>query len=147
MTIHEPNPPASKENPRLLRVLLVEDSPADAELSLRELWKAGYEIHADVVQTPEEFAERLRLNLYDIVLSDYNLPNWTGADALESLRQQGYDMPLILVTGSLGEEAAVECLKKGASDYVLKDRLARLQVAVPRALEERARREEHERMQ
>ncbi|MDA2913202.1 response regulator [Acidobacteriia bacterium AH_259_A11_L15] len=125
-----------------LRLLIVEDRPADAEICLRKLTKAGFEVSADVVQSPEEFAERLRSQLYDIVLADYKLPGWTGMDALESLQQQGKEIPFILVTGVLGEETAMECIKRGASDYVLKDRLARLPVAVRRALQEKALREE-----
>ncbi|MGH9784074.1 MAG: response regulator, partial [Terriglobia bacterium] len=116
MTIREPKPPEGAENRKSLRVLYVEDSPTDAELSLRELKKAGFDVDADIVQTPEEFAECLRSKTYDIVLSDQNLPGWTGMAALESLVQQKKDIPFILVTGSLGEEAAVECIKKGASD-------------------------------
>ncbi len=127
---------------RVLRVLFVEDRVEDAELCLWELKNAGFEVSADVVQTPEEFAEGLRSKTYDIVLADYRLPNWTGLDVLESLQQQDKDLPFILVTGSLGEEAAVDCIKKGASDYVLKDRLARLPVAVRGALHEKARRDQ-----
>jgi two-component system, cell cycle sensor histidine kinase and response regulator CckA len=133
-------------NTKPLRVLLLEDNPVDAELSLRELKKAGFDVSADIVETSEDFAERLRANTYDIVLSDQNLPAWTGMDALEFLQQKNMDIPFILVTGSLGEEAAVECIKKGASDYILKDRVARIPVAVRRALEEKALRDEHERL-
>ena len=78
---------------------------------------------------------------YDIVLSDYNLPQWTGMDVLKLLQQAKLDIPFILVTGTLGEEAAVECIKMGVTDYVLKDRLARLPVAVQRALDEKALRD------
>ena len=115
------------------------------ELSQRELERAGFEVMADVVQTPEEFAQRLRTSHYDLILADYNLPQWTGIDALEQLQRQGKDIPFIMVTGFLGEEAAVDTIKKGASDYVLKDRLARLPVAVRRALEEKALQEERQR--
>src|SRR5207245_11666873 len=73
----------------------------------------------------------------DIVLADYNLSGWTGMDALAFLREKGKDIPFILVTGALGEEMAVECVKKGVSDYIRKDRLARLPVAICRALEEK----------
>jgi len=128
-----------------LRVLLVEDSRPEAELCLRELKKAGFEVCADLVQTPEEFSERLRSSTYDIVLADYRLPGWTGLEALALLRQLGQDVPFLLVTGTLGEEAAVECIKQGVTEYVLKDRLARLPVAVKRALEEKAHREERAR--
>ncbi len=128
-----------------LRVLLVEDSQPEAELCLRELKKAGFKVCTDLVQTPEEFSERLRANTYDIVLADYRLPGWTGLEAMQLLRQLGQDIPFLLVTGTLGEEAAVECIKQGVTEYVLKDRLARLPVAVQRALEEKALREERTR--
>src|SRR6266849_1500107 len=119
---------------RSLRVLFVEDMPTDVKLCLRELTKAGFEVTEDVVQTPEEFLERIRAIPYDIILSDQRLPKWTGTEALECVQQEGIDIPFILVTGTtLGEEAAVECIKKGASDYVLKDRLARLPVAISQA--------------
>ncbi len=132
---------------RPLRVLVVEDSPADAELSIRELKKAGFDVNADLVQTAEQFIERVRSDAYDIILADYRLPNWTGMDALEHLQRERMDVPLILLTGALGEEMAVECLKKGVSDYVLKDRLARLPAAVKRALEERTQRQKRLRTQ
>ncbi|MDA2914265.1 PAS domain S-box protein, partial [Acidobacteriia bacterium AH_259_A11_L15] len=135
----------AEAGPGLLRILLVEDNPADAELCLRELKKAGWEVVADVVQAPDDFAHRLETQPYDIVLADYGLPNWTGMGALEHLRRRRKYLPFILVTGSLGEEMAVECIKQGASDYVLKDNLIRLPVAVRRALEEKALREERRR--
>jgi len=89
------------------------------------------------VQTAQEFVERLSAKAYDVVLADYRLPGWTGMDALELLRQQGKEIPFILVTGALGEEMAVECVKRGVADYILKDRLVRLPVAICRVLEEK----------
>ncbi len=130
---------------RPLRVLMVEHNVADVELCLRELKMAGYEVQADVVAALEEFSERLSGNDYDVILADYRLPHWTGLEALAQLRQLGKDIPFLLVTGTLGEEVAVECIKQGVTDYILKDRLARLAVAVQRALEERALREENAR--
>src|SRR6266700_4087756 len=130
-----------------VRVLFVEDLPTDVKLCLRELKKAGFEVTEDIVQTCEAFLERIRAIPYDIILSDQRLPKWTGTEALECLQHEGKDIPFILVTGTLGEEAAVECIKKGASDYVLKDRLARLPVAVRQALEEKIARERQTRME
>ena len=130
-----------------LRVLFVEDLPTDVKLCVRELKKAGFEVTEDVVQTCEAFLERIRAIPYDIILSDQRLPKWTGTEALECLQHEGKDIPFILVTGTLGEEAAVECIKKGASDYVLKDRLARLPVAIRQALEEKIARERQTRME
>lgn len=131
---------------RPLRVLFLEDLPADVKLCVRELKKAGFEVSEDVVQTREEFLERIRTIPYDIILSDQRLPKWTGIEALECVQQEGKDIPFILVTGTLGEETAVECIKKGASDYVLKDRLARLPVAIRHALEKKIARERQTRM-
>lgn len=124
-----------------LRVLFVEDEPLDMELALGELTRAGYEVSADRVQTQDDFVERLGSQTYDIVLSDYNLPSWNGLDALDSLRQQQKDIPFILVTGTLGDEKAVACIKRGATDYVIKGHLRLLPMAVRGALHERSYRE------
>jgi PAS domain S-box-containing protein len=136
--------PAGKpaEHGPALRVLFVEDRPADVELNLRALEDGGFEIASDTVETAEEFKRLLRSKHYDIVLVDYGLPGWTGLDAIRMLKDAGQDIPVIVVTGSLGDEAAVECIKAGAADYVLKNLLSRLPFAVRRALEEKALREE-----
>ena len=126
-----------------LRVLLLEDNPLDSELTLQELRNGGFNVFADVATNAEEFTRRVKTNQYHIVLADYTLPQWTGMEGLQVLRGQALDIPLILVTGSLGEEKAVECLKQGATDYVLKDRICRLSLAVRRALEEKRLRQEH----
>ena len=132
---------------RALRALIVENEPADVELCVHELKKAGFDVTADVVETPEAFAERLATQPYEVILADYNLPQWSGLDALAELRRQRKDIPFILVTGSLGEEAAAECIKKGAADYVLKDRPARLALAIRRALRESAQQKQRRRME
>ena len=120
-----------------LRVLLVEDNPADAELVLLALRKDGFDVSSDAVQTVEEFTSRIHTAAYDLILTDYNLPKWRGMEALEILRRENLDLPLIVVTGYLGEEKAVECIKQGATDCVLKDHLTRLPLSVRRALEEK----------
>jgi diguanylate cyclase (GGDEF)-like protein/PAS domain S-box-containing protein len=132
---------------RSLRILFVEDSHADLELSLLQLARAGLSVERDVVQTREEFLERIRNASYDVILSDYTLPQWTGMAALDCLKQEQRDIPFILVTGTLGEEGAVECIKSGAADYILKDRLGRLPVAIDRALQEKAVREHRAQME
>jgi signal transduction histidine kinase len=119
-----------------LRALLVEDNATDAELVLRALQGSGFEVSSDLVQSAEDFRRLVRSNCPDVVLADYNLPQWTGMEALEILRQEGLDVPLILVSGSLGDVKAVECIKQGATDYVLKDSLTRLPASVRRALQE-----------
>ncbi len=120
-----------------LRALLVEDNALDAELVVRELRKDGFHVIADVVQDEAAFAEALRAHPPEIVLADYNLPNWKGMEALKMLRSEGLDIPMILVSGALGDVTAVECIKQGATDYVLKDGLARLPEVIRRALREK----------
>jgi signal transduction histidine kinase len=124
-----------------LRVLLVEDNPADVELVLVTLRKDGFDVSSEVVQTAEEFTLRIQAIGFDVILADYKLPQWRGMEALEILRCANLDVPLIVVTGYLGEEKAVECVKQGATDCVLKDHLTRLPVSVRRALEEKRLRE------
>jgi PAS domain S-box-containing protein len=130
---------------RALSVLLVEHEPSDVELCVNVLIGSGYTLKIDVVAAPEDFARHLDTEIYDVVLSDYNIPGWSGMDALLLLRQKGKDIPFILVTGALGEETAVSCMQQGVSDYVLKDRLARLPYAIDRAIGEHRLREEHNR--
>jgi hypothetical protein len=121
-----------------VRILVVEHDPADVDLCLAELRRSGLNAQADVVERKEQFLEQLRATSYDIVLSDFRLPSWNGLEALETMRAAGFDLPFILFTGTIGEEGAVEALKRGVTDYVLKDRIQRLSVAVRRALDERA---------
>jgi two-component system cell cycle sensor histidine kinase/response regulator CckA len=128
-----------------LNLLLVEDNPSDVELCLRELKRAGLVFQADVVQTAADFMACIRAKPYDLVITDYRLPSWTGLDALSFLKELGIDIPLILMTGTLGEEKAVECIKLGVTDYLLKGALTRLPLAIRRALEEKTTREERAR--
>jgi DNA-binding NtrC family response regulator len=120
-----------------LRVLHVEDNELDAELVAQALRRSGFSASIAVVQTESDFERRLHASLPDVVVADYNLPQWKGMEALRVLRREGLDIPLILVSGALGDVTAVECIKQGATDYVLKDGLARLPEAVRRALKER----------
>jgi len=124
-----------------LHVLLIENSTADAELIVHELERAGFKCKPQIIVTRAEFLEQVGRFPFDIVLADYRLPSWTGLDAFSAMRQAGRDVPFILVTGILGEEVAVECIKQGITDYVLKEHLARLPLVVARALEERAHRD------
>jgi signal transduction histidine kinase len=123
--------------PGQLRVLHVEDNELDAELVARALRGGGFSAVVVVVQAEAEFERELRAHRPDMVLADYNLPQWKGMDALDVLRRAGLDIPLILVSGALGDITAVECIKQGATDYVLKDGLARLPQAIRRALQEK----------
>ena len=120
---------------RPLRILIAEDNPADLELTILELRKSGMDVEIDTVITRTEFAEKLRGHTVDMVLSDYRMPGWTGMDAFSEIVKSGQDIPLILVTGTLGDLKAVECIQIGMADYVLKQQLARLPMAILRAQE------------
>ena len=124
-----------------LRILILEDSAADAEMNLRELRRAGFDPQWKRVETEADFLAALD-TAPELILADYSLPKFDGLSALKLLRERGRDIPFILVSGQLGEETAVEAMKQGATDYLLKDRLARLGTAVERALEEKRLRAE-----
>ncbi|MCK6479081.1 MAG: response regulator [Planctomycetes bacterium] len=131
-----------------LSVLLVEDSEDDAELELIELRRAGFLTSHVRVDTREEMAAALAEGAFDIVLCDHAMPSFNSSGALGLLRERGLDTPVIIVSGMMGEDVAVEALKTGAADYVLKGNLRRLGPAVARALreaEERRRLRETER--
>ena len=128
-------------------MLIADDKPADVELMVATLKRAGYSLSFDAVNSPGAFQRRLEHAEYDLILCDHNLGSWAGTDALEMIEQSGKDIPFVVVTATLGEEAAVEYLKQGAADYVLKHRLERLPVAVGRALQDKAHRQESARLQ
>lgn len=120
-----------------LRLLILEDNPDDAELETHAVLAACAEPpELRVVATEKDFVEQLDAMRPNVILADYSLPGFSGEKALRIARQRCPDVPLIFVSGTLGEERAVELLKQGACDYVLKDRLGRLGPAVTRALEE-----------
>jgi PAS domain S-box-containing protein len=139
--------PAAEENTQKsqLRVLFFEDCGEDIELSLRVLQSAGFEVKWDVAVTPAEVTARVQTAPYDVILADYRMPRATGMDVFELMKSEGIGTPFILVTGSVGEEMAVECVKQGVADYVLKDRLARLPLAIDRARKEQRLRAERAR--
>lgn len=127
-----------------LRILVLEDSPAHVELTEHVLRHSGLDFAFSAVDTREGFEAELRRQKPDLILSDYSLPGFDGSAALEIAKQMAPDVPFIFVTGTLGEEVAIETLKQGATDYVLKTRLNRLVPAVRRALREaQERRERH----
>jgi two-component system, cell cycle sensor histidine kinase and response regulator CckA len=121
-----------------LRILHLEDSPADAELIKSILPASGIDCIVTCVKSRGEFKTALEQHTYDLIISDYKLPGFDGLSALEMAREKAPDCPFIFVSGALGEEAAIESLKRGATDYLLKDRLGRLGAAVRRALREAA---------
>ena len=126
-----------------LEVLIMDDSFADSDLMLLELQRGGFDVAGEVVQTADQVRRRVKERTPDVVLAEYNLGHWQGKDVQEIIRGEGLDVPLIFVSGALGDETAVECIKQGATDYVLKDSLARLPDSVRRALQEKQLRDEH----
>lgn len=123
-----------------IHILILEDNPADAELEEHELRKAGLAFISRVVDTREAFLKALEEFSPDIILSDYDLPTFDGIAALRITKEKCPDVPFILVTGKLGEEFAIEKLKEGAADYVMKGNLKRLVPSVERALGKAAER-------
>jgi CheY-like chemotaxis protein len=134
---------------RALRVLILEDAPADADLCQRELRRAAIRFAGKRVDTREAFEQALEASPPDLILSDFTMPaGFDGLAALDLARAKSADIPFIFVSGTLGEERAVEAMRRGATDYVLKDKLNRLVPVVERALresEERAARRKTER--
>jgi two-component system cell cycle sensor histidine kinase/response regulator CckA len=126
----------SERNLRPLQVLLVEDDPMDAELIVQELERAGFDPVWQRVDNEAEYLAALNPQL-DIILADFSMPGFGAPRALELLNARDFDIPFIVVSGSIGEETAVRVLTSGAADYLLKDRMARLGRAVERALSER----------
>ena len=124
-----------------LKILYAEDNPSDAELVLRQLRRDGFEVDAHLVDTEEDFAAGVHDGV-DLILADYDIGTFNGLRALEIVKQKGVDVPFILISGTIGEDIAVESIKQGASDYLLKDRLMRLGTAVSQAImDTRLRRE------
>jgi two-component system cell cycle sensor histidine kinase/response regulator CckA len=124
-----------------IRVLVVEDNPLDAELVLEQLRRAGFVLESHRVETEGEFLRFLD-EAPDIILSDASLPKFDGLRALDLLQERGLDIPFVLVSAQMGEELAVDAMKRGAYDYIVKDRLGRLGEAVKSALERKRLRQE-----
>src|SRR4051812_36866073 len=131
---------------RQLRALLVEDSANDAELVLLELGRGGYSGTSERGQTGADLERALERD-WEIVLSDYSMPGYSGLEALSLVRRKGIDIPFIIVSGTVGEEAAVGAMRAGAHDYVLKQSLVRLCPAIDRELREAELRSSQKKMQ
>lgn len=135
---------------RAIRILIVDDSEDDALLLERQLRLAGFAPQSLRVETAEAMEAALDQRAWDIVLSDFMMPQFTGLDAVKLLQEKDRDTPIIIVSGKIGEETAVDCVKAGASDYLMKDNLKRLGTAVERELREaenrRVRRKAEERL-
>jgi diguanylate cyclase (GGDEF)-like protein len=119
-----------------LRLLLVEDSERDAAHMTMSLRRGGWLPQVRRVETKEEMSEALRDGIWDAIVSDYNLPRFSAPEALETLRATGLDIPFIVVSGAIGEDTAVGLMRGGAADYLLKDRMTRLNAAIERELEQ-----------
>ncbi|HEY2515500.1 MAG TPA: response regulator, partial [Polyangiaceae bacterium] len=132
MTAGEKRAPAKTP----LHVLVVEDNADDAELLARELGRGPYEITWERVETPEAMAEALDRKRWDIVVSDYAMPRFSAPAALALLQASGFEVPFMVVSGTIGEETAVHALKSGANDFLVKGKLARLLPAIDRELRE-----------
>ncbi|HKI93698.1 MAG TPA: PAS domain S-box protein [Gemmatimonadales bacterium] len=128
-----------------LRLLIVEDSEDDALLLVRELRRAGFALEHRRVDTAEAMAAALDDATWDLVIGDYSMPHFSGTDALALVRARAGDTPFIFVSGTIGEDKAVEAMRAGANDYVLKDNLRRLVPAIERELRDAAARRERRR--
>lgn len=119
-----------------IRVLIIEDSEVDARLMVRELRKADYAPTWERVETAEAMRTALERQAWDVILSDYKMPHFSGPAALELLHDIGLDLPFVVVSGTIGEENAVAMMKAGAHDYILKGNLTRLAPAIAREMRE-----------
>ncbi|MGE0383871.1 MAG: EAL domain-containing protein [Gammaproteobacteria bacterium] len=119
-----------------LKVLIVEDNADDAEFIVMALRKGGYSIDYACVDTGEAMQSAIEQGTWDVVIADHSLPRFSSAEALQVLRQSGFDLPFLVVSGAIGEDRAVETMKAGAHDFIMKDNLARLVPAVERELRE-----------
>ncbi len=143
MTDHDRTGPRGEKidmekNARLIpiRVLIVDDSSEDSELMVRALTDGGYDPSFERVETVDAMKSALDTHVWDLVIADFSMPDFSGYGALASLRESGQDIPCIVVSGTIGEETAVKTMKSGANDYVMKDKLHRLAPAVERELRE-----------
>ncbi|MHA1732687.1 MAG: response regulator [Promethearchaeota archaeon] len=129
------------------RVLIIEDSEDDTILMVRHIRRSGLEPEFKRVETAADLENALCGEHWDIILADYSMPSFSGLEALKLVKQGGYDIPFILISGKVGEDTAVEAMKEGAHDYILKDNLTRLVPAIKRELKENAIREEKRRIE
>lgn len=130
-----------------LNVLIIEDSEADCALLVRMLGQAGYEVSHQRVETAQQLESALRMCTWDCVISDFSMPGFSGISALQIVRQKDPDVPFIFLSGTIGENVAVEAMRGGAQDYVLKGNVARLLPAIDRELMDAQTRREHRRSQ
>src|ERR1700737_1834166 len=138
---------ADKRTERQLRILHIEDSEADSLLIHQLLVREGLDCEVDRIETREQLEQALRNPSYDLILADCKLPRFSGLEALALGQSLHPNIPFVFVSGTIGEETAIESLRNGATDYVLKDRLSRLVPAVMRALSDTKNRANYEEME
>lgn len=119
-----------------IKILIIEDNEDDAQLEIEQLKSGGYTIVVQIVETLQSMREALKNETWDFIISDFALPQFSGLEALEELKESGLDIPFILISGTIGEETAVAAMKAGAHDYIMKDNLSRLLPAFERELRE-----------
>jgi len=126
---------------------MIEDSEDDAALLLRELRRGSYDVESERVDLPDTLKSALDKHTWDLIVSDFSMPHFSGTDALRLLRAKGSEVPFIFVSGTMGEETAVAALQDGAQDYLMKTNLKRLVPAVQRALREAEERRQRKQME
>jgi two-component system, cell cycle sensor histidine kinase and response regulator CckA len=131
----------------VLHVLMLEDSEADAGLVLHQLRNGGYDVRYQRMDTAAEFETALHAGHWDVVLSDYSMPGFNGMEAFSILKKSGIDIPFVIISGTIGEENAVETMRHGVHDYLMKDKLTRLPLAVARVLQDAVVRREQKKLQ
>src|SRR5271169_1024689 len=130
-----------------LRLLIAEDSADDGDLVVRELQRGGYDVNHERVDTAAAMRAACDSKEWDLVISDFSMPQFSGADALVLVRQKRADVPFIFVSGTMGEETAVEAMRNGAQDYLMKNSLKRLVPAVQRELRDAEERTSRKRLE
>src|SRR5712675_231124 len=121
---------------RVLRVLQIEDSEKDAALIARHLAHAGYDLITERVKTAEAMKATLKTGQWQVILCDYSLPQFNALEALALVKEMEVDLPFIIISGTIGEPVAVEAMRAGANDYLMKDNLVRLIPTIERELHE-----------
>jgi DNA-binding NtrC family response regulator len=127
-----------------LNILIIEDSEKDTALLLRELTRSGYDPTYECVCTAADLLPALQNKNWDIIVSDFVMPQFDGLEALKMVKEKGIDSPFIIMSGKISDETAVQAMKAGASDYIMKDHLSRLGPAIEREIKEAAARRERE---
>lgn len=130
-----------------IKILFIEDSEDDALLIVHQIKKAGYDLIFDRVDSADALKTALKNNSWDLILSDYKMPHFDGLEAIRIFKETNLDLPFIIISGTIGEEVAVEAMKEGAHDYIMKDNLQRLLPAIEREIREALGRAERRKLE